>query len=181
MISSKSAHLPKGKIAIKELTDLNRDSNYIEGRNIEAVEFHTSSSVALVAGAGSIASIFHVSVVFFVFNMISLHSLFVGICLFVYFIFFKKVSNFCNGYQKRLQRFIQLCDSQTMYLIVTLQNLSFYLPYSTKNESMSFLEILKLNILGLCAVILLSFKLLSWTVFKIIKTDLIDPGSPIAD
>nr|XP_018915653.1 PREDICTED: U3 small nucleolar RNA-associated protein 18 homolog [Bemisia tabaci] len=60
MISSKSAHLPKGKIAIKELTDLNRDSNYIEGRNIEAVEFHTSSSVALVAGAGSIASIFHV-------------------------------------------------------------------------------------------------------------------------
>ncbi|XP_069693921.1 U3 small nucleolar RNA-associated protein 18 homolog [Periplaneta americana] len=59
-LSNRSSVLRKGSIEVKRVCDLNRDT-YTEGPVIKAVEFHPSSSVALVAGLSGIASLFDVN------------------------------------------------------------------------------------------------------------------------
>lgn len=55
----KSIHLEKNKIELKKLKDLNSET-YTEGPVIKVVEFHPTSTVALVAGLSGVASLFQV-------------------------------------------------------------------------------------------------------------------------
>lgn len=59
-LSNRSSALKKGSIEVKRVCDLNHDT-YTEGPIIKAVQFHPSSSVALVAGVSGIASLFSVN------------------------------------------------------------------------------------------------------------------------
>lgn len=54
-----SATLLKNQLKFKRLKDLNR-ATYIEGPGINAIEFHPSSSVALVAGRAGVATIYSI-------------------------------------------------------------------------------------------------------------------------
>lgn len=56
--STKSS-MPSGILEFKKVSDINRET-YSEGPFINAVEFHPTSSVALVAGNGGIATLFAV-------------------------------------------------------------------------------------------------------------------------
>jgi len=56
---SKTKNLPKNVIDIKALKALNK-STHTEGPIITSVEFHPSSTVALVAGSAGILSLFQV-------------------------------------------------------------------------------------------------------------------------
>ena len=51
--------LVKGFIQIRQLHDLNKNSRK-EGQYVNAVEFHPTSTVALVAGSSGIASVYQV-------------------------------------------------------------------------------------------------------------------------
>lgn len=53
-------NLPRSIIDIKTLSAINKQTR-IEGPVISSVEFHPSSTVALVAGTSGILSLFHVS------------------------------------------------------------------------------------------------------------------------
>lgn len=57
--TSKAKNLPKDIIDIKALTALNR-STHNEGHVVTSVEFHPSSTVALVAGTSGVLSLFQV-------------------------------------------------------------------------------------------------------------------------
>ncbi|CAG9855620.1 unnamed protein product [Phyllotreta striolata] len=54
-----TSHLPPSVLEFKKVKDLNCET-YSEGPYVNSVEFHPSSSVALVAGNGAIASLFAV-------------------------------------------------------------------------------------------------------------------------
>ncbi|XP_065226008.1 U3 small nucleolar RNA-associated protein 18 homolog [Planococcus citri] len=59
LLTKKSPTLPKGVIRVEKMEDLNKETK-IEGPLINAVEFHPTSTVALVAGISGTASIFQV-------------------------------------------------------------------------------------------------------------------------
>ena len=58
MLESRNT-LTKGMLKIERMEDLNKETN-VEGPLINAVEFHPTSTVALVAGSSGVASIIQV-------------------------------------------------------------------------------------------------------------------------
>lgn len=72
----KDKKLPRGTIEIKALTDVNTETHN-EGPIITSLQFHPTSTVALVAGLSGVLSIFKVSLFFYFFNSIqnTIHTL----------------------------------------------------------------------------------------------------------
>lgn len=76
----KSSGLPKDILAFKKVDDLNKETR-IEGPFINAVEFHPTATVALIAGSSGIVSIVQVCTHIHFLNILYCYSTFLSILI----------------------------------------------------------------------------------------------------